>query len=67
MNKRLSDFDEIFILLMKMKREYCSTQTIVDGVFYVYALTNANIAAIWSFFRPTIFFQGDYGNFFSNV
>ena len=69
MDKRLSDVDDHFIIVMKTKRESCSRlglkpiQTIVDGVFFVYALTNTNIAGIIFFKDPLFFGVYDYGHF----
>ena len=68
MDKRLSEFDDIFILFMKIKRESCSqldskTNT-KDGNRKVYALINTKI----HFFQEQLLFcQDDYGHFVSKV
>ena len=60
MDGRLSDFDEFFILyensegvLFKI-RLLTPTETNLDGVLFMYALTNKNMARI-QFFQDQIF------------
>ena len=53
MDGRVSDFDDIFILFMKMEMEVLfkirlqtPTKTILGAVLFMYLLTNTNIARI---------------------
>ena len=53
MDERVSDFDDIFILFMKMEMKSCSRlgskhqqKTILEAVLFMYLLTNTNIAGI---------------------
>ena len=55
MDERVSDFDDLFILFMKMEMKSCSRlgfkhqQNYLGPVFFMYLLTNTNIARIYFF------------------